>query len=208
MPDQVIIEKLLNRIYGHGMGWTFSAKDFADLATLDTINKSLQRLQKKGTIRRILRGIYDYPQFSSYLNEVSPPNMDAIALAISRIHGWTICASGNTALNLLGLSPQVPAIWEYLSDGPSKTYSWSGGKIHFLHRTNKEITVLSSRTALVVQGLKALGESRFDNEVMNKLKTILSFEERKQAFQEARYSTSWIYEAIKRIAKEKGASDA
>ena len=45
-----------------------------------------------------------------------------VSEALARSYHWTITASGNTALNLLGLSEQVASSWEYLSDGPYKTY--------------------------------------------------------------------------------------
>lgn len=37
--------------------------------------------------------------------------------AIARKYNWTIAPSGNTALNLLGLSTQVPSKWKYVSYG-------------------------------------------------------------------------------------------
>ena len=94
-----------------------------------------------------------------------------IARAVARSHGWTIVPTGEAALNRLGLSTQVPARWQYLSDGPTKTYSWSGGTIVFKHRTNKETTKLSSKTAMVVQALKALGKEHIDKGVIAGLAT-------------------------------------
>lgn len=62
----------------------------------------------------------------------------------------------NTALNLLGLSTQVTAVWSYISDGPYKTYEWNSTKLEFKHRTNKEITGLSYMTSLVIQAKNSL----------------------------------------------------
>lgn len=208
MKEQLISEKILNRIYGHGKGWVFSSKDFMDLGDLDTINRTLQRLYTKERIHRVMRGIYDYPRFSSFLNETIPPSVEEVAQAISRAHGWTVSASGNAALNILGVSTQVPAVWEFITDGPSRTYSWPGGKIHFIRRANKETTILSFKTALVVQGLKALGESYVNSDVIRQLKNALSPEERKKALKEAKYATAWIYEVIREVAKAERDSDA
>ncbi|MHB0896024.1 MAG: DUF6088 family protein [Spirochaetales bacterium] len=206
MTNQSVFDKVVSRIYGHGRGFVFSGKDFSDLAKLETINKTLLRLYEKGTIRRILRGVYYYPKFSTFLNEFLSATPKDVAIAISRSHGWKICASGNAALNMLGLSRQVPAVWNYLSDGPSRTYAWSGLKIKFIHKTNKEISVLSPTTALVVQALKALGARNIDDTVIETLKKALSDDEKKQTLREAQYVTSWVYEAIKRIANDEGAS--
>ena len=152
-------KRILQRIYGHGRGWVFIPKDFLDIASSTAVRQSLSRLKQQGTIRRLMQGVYDYPSFSTLLNAPSSPDPDAIARAIARAKGWTILPTGDTALNLMGLSTQVPAQYQYFSDGPSKRYTWQGGTLVFKHRTNKETTILSYRTALLVQALKSLGEN-------------------------------------------------
>ena len=194
---------ILARIYGNGRGRVFTPKDFLDLASHETVRKALGRFAKERTIRRLMRGVYDYPAYSTLLDAPASPDPDAIARAIARAHGWTILPAGETALNLLGLSAQVPAQWQYFSDGPSKTYKWEGGKLGFRHRTNKETTVLSPKTALLVQALKTLGENRIDDSVMETLRAKFDKKERGRAIREARYATSWVYEIVKRLAKEK-----
>jgi len=196
------IGKVVSRIYGMGRGYTFSPKDFLDLASHETVRQILSRLTKEGKIRRQLRGIYDYPAFSTLLNTPTAPDPDAIAQAIARAHGWTIVPTGETALNRLGLSTQVPAQWQYFSDGPAKKYNWKGGTLVLKHRTNKETTTLSPKTALIVQAIKALGESNVEEQVLATLRANLDSKERSRLLKEARYVTSWIYEIVKRLAKE------
>lgn len=202
------MNKILARIYGKGRGNIFTPKDFLDLAGAKTANSTLDRLTKQGTIRRIARGIYEYPSFSKLLGAPASPNPDGIARAIARAHGWTILPSGNTALNLLGLSTQVPARWEYFSDGPTKTYKWSGGTLTFKRRANRETTILSPKTALLVQALKALGEDNVEPSTIATLRKRLSIGDRKRAAREGRYATSWVYEIIKRLATESESSSA
>lgn len=122
---QDIAAKILGRIYGNGRGGVFTPKDFLDLASHQAVRKALGRFANEGTIRRLRRGVYDYPAFSSLLNAPASPDPNAIARAVARAHGWTILPAGETALNLLGLSTQVPAQWQYFSDGPSKTFESS-----------------------------------------------------------------------------------
>lgn len=201
--DQTIAKKVLARIRAAGRGSVFATKDFQDIASHETARQSLGRLAEAGTIRRLTRGIYDYPFFSALLKAPASPDPDAIARAIARTHGWTILPASETALNLLGLSTQVPADWRYLSDGPSKEYPWEGGKITFLRRANKETSILSPKTALLVQALKALGEDRVNDGVLKTLRLKFSDEERARAVREARYVTSWVYEIIKRLPAKK-----
>jgi hypothetical protein len=193
-------QQILARIYGYGRGNVFTPSNFLDLTSYENAQKSLTRLAKQGTIRRLMRGVYEYPAYSKLLNAPASPDPDAVARAIARAHGWTILPSGDTALNLLGLSTQVPAKSEYFSDGPSKTYQWIGGTLAFKRRANKETTILSPKTALLVQALKTLGEANVDRATIAALRKKLSEKERKRAAREARYVTSWVYERIKQLA--------
>ena len=70
---------------------------------------------------------------------------DPDAKALARCYHWTIAPCGDTALNMLGLSTQVTAVWSYISDGPYKNYGWDKTKIEFKHRINKEVTSLSQK---------------------------------------------------------------
>jgi len=200
-----ISNKIVDRIYRKGKGSVFTPKDFQDLASRDNVKTTLKRLSEDGTIRRLLRGVYEYPEFSHFLNAPASPNPDLIARAIARAHGWTLQPEGNTALNLLGLSTQVPAQWEYFSDGPTKRIEWSGGKLLFKHRTNKETTLLSHETALIVQALKTLGQDRVDGEVLGTLSKNIPAKTLAVAIREAQYVTAWVYAVLKKLATEKGA---
>ncbi len=183
-------------------GSVFTPKDFIDLSSHETVRKVLSRLTERGMIRRLIRGVYDRPTSSRLLGGPTPPAPDAIAQAIARAHGWTIVPSGAMALNILGLSTQVPAQWHYFSDGPTKRYRWDGGVLFLQHRTNKEVTGLSPKTALVVHALKALGKPNVDSAVIDHLRKALSKRDRLRALKEARYVTSWIYEIIKQLVAE------
>ncbi len=200
--------QVLARIYGYGRGYVFTPKDFVDLASPSNIRKILTRLKKQGKIRRLARGIYEYPAYSKLLRAPASPDPDAIARAFARAYGWKIIASGQTALNLLGLSTQVPAKWEYFSDGPAKICKWSNGILVFKHRANRETTILSYKTALLVQALKTLGEVNVSKTTIAILRNQFNLNERKRALREARYATSWVYEVIKRLASTAKVSNA
>lgn len=205
---ETVEKKILNRIQSTEKGSAFTAKDFLDLASYEAAKKSLLRLANAGTLRRVLRGVYDHPAHSSVRKGPASPRPDAIAHTIARAHGWTLVPSGNTALNLLGLSTQVPAQWHYYSDGPTKHYEWDGGSILLKHRANKETTGLSQQTALIVQALKTLGKERSNDKLLGLLRDRLTHQDRVRAVCESRYTTTWVHEFIKRLANEENASHA
>ncbi len=167
--DNGYTKRIRERVLSLEDGTVFVTSDFADIADTSTIRQSLSRLVQSGTLRRILKGVYEKPKYSKLLDEYVAVDPEAVATALARSYHWTIAPCGNTALNLLGLSTQVTAVWSYISDGPYKTYEWNSTKLEFKHRTNKEITGLSYMTSLVIQALKTLGRSNVTPAVIQML---------------------------------------
>lgn len=197
--DNGYMQEIRARILAAEDGAVFVAPDFADIADTATIRQGLKRLYQFGIIRRIIRGIYEKPKYSKLLDEYVAADPDAVAKALARCYHWTIAPCGNTALNLLGLSTQVTAVWSYISDGPYKTYEWNSTKLEFKHRTNKEITGLSYMTSLVIQALKTLGRTNVTPEIIQTLSEKLSEAEKQACLKEATESTDWVYDTIRKM---------
>lgn len=182
-------------------GTVFVSADFTDITDKKTVNVILERIAAGGQLRRIMRGVYDKPLYNDFLDEYLVPSPDLVANALARNYGWSIVPCGDTALNLLGLSTQVPAAWTYVSDGPYKEYSFENTTLKFKRITNKEISKLSYKSALVVQALKALGKGNVTDSVLLKLKNDLTADEKNKLLNETKSVTSWIYEYIKIICR-------
>ena len=197
--DNGYTRRIRERISSAEDGTVFAASDFADIAETATIRQSLNRLVLEGTLRRILRGIFEKPKYSRLLGEYVAVDPDLVARALARSYHWTIAPCGNTALNLLGLSTQVTSVWSYVSDGPYKTYEWNSTRLEFKHRTNREITGLSYTTALVIQSLKTLGAVNVTPEIINTLSNKLSAVDKTAMLKEASESTDWVYDTIRHI---------
>ena len=203
--DYGYMQQIKTRIINAKSGSVFTASDFSDIADNATIRQCLRRITEEGVLRRLFNGVYEKPEYSPLLQEYIVADPDAVAQALARNYQWDIAPSGNTALNLLGLSTQVPAKWSYVSDGPYKKYEWDTGAIEFKHRTNKEVGGFSYMTNLVVQALKALGRSNTTKEVKETLSERLSLSDKAKCLEEASKTTAWIYETIKEICGEKSA---
>ena len=193
-----LIRDIINR---SDIGTVYVAVDFVDISDKTSVNAYLARLVDEGLIRRVLRGVYDKPEYNDFLEEYVAPSPDKVANALARNFGWSIVPCGDTALNLLGLSTQVPAAWVYVSDGTYKEYAYDNTTIQFKKTTNKEVSKLSYKTALIVQALKALGKDKIDDTVISRLSKLLTAEEKKTMLEEAKAATSWIYEYIKQICR-------
>lgn len=190
-----------DRINAAAVGTVFVATDFVDISDKTSVNTYLVRLCEENLLQRIMRGVYYKPEYNDFLGEYVAPEPDAIAHALARNFGWTVVPCGDTALNLLGLSTQIPAAWVYVSDGAYKEYTYGQTTIKFKRTTNKEISKLSYKSALVIQALKALGRDNVDDIVLTRLGSSLSDSEKQALLSEAKAATSWIYEYIKRIGR-------
>ena len=195
------LKLIRDRINQSEIGTVYVAVDFVDISDKTSVNAYLARLVDEGLIRRVLRGVYDKPEYNDFLEEYVAPSPDKVANALARNFGWSIVPCGDTALNLLGLSTQVPAAWVYVSDGTYKEYTYDNTTIQFKRTTNKEVSKLSYKTALTVQALKALGKDKIDDTVISRLGKLLTAEEKKTMLEEAKAATSWIYEYIKQICR-------
>ena len=202
MKSEAYINQIYNRIISEKPQKVFVISDFCDLMDYGTAKKSLSRLESNNKIQKIMRGVYYNPRYSQLIQEYEKPSVDEVAKAIARNFKWTIAPSGNTALNQLGLSTQVPAKWIYFSDGPYKTYKIGTQELEFKHRTNKEISGMSEKTILVIQALKELGEEQITESVIQKLKRQLTDEEKLKLLNETKQTTVWIFNIIKKIAQE------
>lgn len=118
MHQDSITHQVMERIESGSRDNVYIAFDFFDLGEYNAVRQALLRLEKAGKIQKIMRGVYYYPRYSELIQEYETPSPNKVAEAIARKFNWTIAPCGDTALNMLGLSTQVPAKWSYISDGP------------------------------------------------------------------------------------------
>ena len=196
------IGKMYNRISEAPESRSFVVSDFTDIMDYETAKKNIARLEKNGTLRRVIRGVYDKPKYSKLIDEYAAPDINEVALALARNYNWTIAPSGSTALNLLGLSTQVPANWNYISTGPYRSYNIGNMKLQFSHRANKTIEGMSWKTAMVIEALKEIGKESVDEKTIAILQSRLSKGDKELLLSEGRQTTAWIYSIIKMICED------
>lgn len=56
--------------------------DFLDIGSREAVDLALHRLAKKGTIRRLARGLYDFPKQHAILGALSP-SAETVARALA-----------------------------------------------------------------------------------------------------------------------------
>ncbi len=189
-------------ISGHGRGWAFSSNDLLQKFSRQQADNVLSDLVKDGKIRRVCRGIYDYPKYSTFLKQNLSPDIDQIARAFARKFNWRIEVLGDTALNMLGLSTQVVAKYVYLSDGPNRSYDILNTTLEFKKSSLKNIGFKYKESSLIVQALKTLGKERVTEEVIETIRKRIEPKMYTKILKDTQSSTVWIYEAIKQICRK------
>ena len=149
----------------------------------------------------MLRGIYDNPGYSELLGKQLSPDIEQVVQAIARKHRWRIHSSGPTALNMIGLSNQVPSKYVYLSDGPSKVFTIGRTAVQFKKTSVKEIHFRLKESALIVAAFRSLGKERLSKEVIGTTRKWLHPRLRSQVKEDTANVTGWIYCGIKKVCR-------
>lgn len=177
------------------------SSDFLDYGKASNVKVVLSRLAEEGKLRRAIDGIYYRPK--TVLGIEVPPSMHDIARKIASLHRWSVVPSGETALNALGLSTQVPSEYAYSSDGPYRDYLVDGMPLHFRHKSTRFIKGMSYKTALFVEAMKALGKENVSDTTIKTLAQSLGEDEINRILSEAKSAPEWIYDTAMRVEEEK-----
>jgi len=200
---QSIKNKIINRIYGKGRGWCYTPKSFSDLGSPEAIRITLHRLEKKGTIRRLSRGIYEYPKKHPTIGFLSP-NPDKIAEAISVRDAIRIRPSGAFAANILGLSNQVPAKIVFLTDGSGRRIKIGPREIIFKRTTPRNMAGAKSSGTLIL-ALKYIGKEQISQDHIKHFRESLSTHIKMKLKKDSIYAPGWICPIIDEIVKDTNA---
>ena len=193
-------EKILDKINDFDSNKVCFANDFLDIASYETARKILNRMVNEGKIKRVIDGFYYNPRYSELIGEYEAVSIHELALAIARKYNWNIAPCSSTALNLIGLSTQVPTHYKYISSGRYKKYTIGDTVLEFKKVNTGEIANMSLKTATVIQAIKSLGKENINREVVRKIREYLTEEEISDLMDEAKSVPSWIYEVIREIS--------
>lgn len=196
-------EKISDKINSFESNKVFFANDFLDITSYETARKTLNRMVNERKIKRVIDGFYYNPIYSELIGEYEAVSIYELALAIARKYNWNIAPYNSTALNLLGLSTQVPTHYKYISSGRYKEYKIGDTILEFKKVNPGEIANMSLKTATVIQAIKSLGKENINAQVMQKIRENLTQEERTDLMNESKSVPAWIYEVIREICEGK-----
>ena len=193
--------KVRSRIHGKGRGGCFTPGTFRDLGSPEAVRLALFRLERKGTIRRLARGLYDCPRTHPEIGPLSPAP-EAIAKALAARDAARLQPSGAYAANRLGLSEQIPATIVFLTDGPSQRIRIWRHETVLKSTTPKRMKPAGRISGTGFQALRHIGKTELSDRHVRHLVRTLSPEEKKQLWKDRIYAPGWLHPFIEVIAGE------
>ena len=200
---QAVERAILASIRGRGRGCVFVPADFLELGSRESIDVALHNLTREGTIRRLARGVYDYPIEHPVLGKLMP-EAETIAKALAGRDQIKLQPAGAYAANALGLSEQVPAKAVFLTDGPSRTVKIGPMTIQLRQTTAKNMAAAGRLSGLLIQAFRELGKDHITPERIAHLKKKLPLDKRRQITKDIKLAPAWMRQLFLEIAEEKG----
>lgn len=195
---QSIEYKILISVKKRGKGTIVFPSDFVQLASAASVRKALSKLTEEGTFFRLAHGIYLYPKYNEYIEGPVLPSLDEIAHAVAKRDKVHIQPVADYALNLLGLSTQLPQNAVYLTDGAARRIKiYSGHGIRFIRTIPKNLIYRNSLIGMTVSAIREVGEGKLSKEEYAKIKALLTANtDKKSIMSDLSLAPVWIRETI------------
>jgi hypothetical protein len=197
---QSIESVIFSRIKRWGRGSVVLPANFLDLGSRQAVGVALHRLEKTKSIRRLSRGVYDYPMEDPLLGELSP-TIEAITKALSQRDRIRLQPTGAYALNLLGLSEQVPAKIVFLTEGESRTLKIGPMTIELRRTTPRNMASSGRLSGLIIQGFRSLGKDHVTKARVEKLKSTIPLKQRKELLKDIALAPAWMHSIFHELAE-------
>lgn len=197
---QSIDFKVLSRIRGKGRGSVHVSGDFFDFGSRVAVDLTLHRLVKRGVLRRLARGVYDFPKQHPKLGLLSP-SAETIAAALAGRDHTRLQPAGAYAANALGLSEQVAAKAVFLTYGPSRTVKIGSMTIQLRQTTPRNMAPAGRPSGLVIQAFRELGKEHVTEARIKRLKRALPADKRRELLKDIKLAPAWMHPIFRELAE-------
>ena len=149
-------------------------------------------------IVRLANGIYLYPKIKELGLGVLHPSVEEIALQVAKRDRAHIAPTGAYAMNLLGLSTQVPMNVVFMTDGsPRKIRLGNNRTITFKYTVLKNLAFTNKTAQLATFALKEIGQNSVNEEHLKTLKYVFTTINEKSIETDYKLMPAWIRKIIK-----------
>lgn len=166
----------------------------------ESVGRILTDLTEEGELIRIASGIYIKPRMSRFGPVM--PSIEHIVKAISIRDKAQILSSGETALNALGLSTQVPMSYSFLTTGSARKLTIGKRQVILKRGVPRNFAYKTQLIALIVQALRSLGEANITSIELEQIRRLIMKEEDKQdLISDVLTMPEWMKRIIKPMIK-------
>jgi len=197
---QAIDSRIVAAIRSRGCGSVFVPADFLHIGSREAVDVALHRLARQGIIRRLARGVYDFPKEHPVLGPLAP-SAETVARALAGRDRTRLQPAGAYAANALGLSEQVPAKAVFLTDGPARTVQIGPTTIQLRRTTPKNMEAAGRLSGLLIQALRELGQEHVTPERRDHLKRTLPADKRRELLKDLRLAPAWMHPIFRELAE-------
>ena len=160
------------------------------------VGETLAELTREGVLVKLAQGIYAKPTKSKYGTVL--PSVDKIVPAIANRDNTKVLLSGMTALNVLGLSTQVPMDYAYFTTGSERTIKLTSCQIKLKRGVPKNFCYETRLIGLLVQALKALKQENVGDNELQVIRELITKEPDKAALaKDVDMMPAWMKRIVK-----------
>lgn len=199
--DPSIESAIARQVRRSKSGTVFTPTLFANIGSRAAIDKALQRLVARGDLRRLSRGLYDKPRNDPLLGTLWP-SVGAVVAALTGKDKLRLQPTGAYAANLLGLSDQVPARVEFLTDGTSRTVKAGPMQIVLKRTTPRQMAAAGRTSGLVIQALRSLGADHLTPQRISKLRRTIPADARRSLLDDLTLAPGWLQPTLRALATD------
>lgn len=166
------------------------------------VGETLAKLTEEGVLVKLAQGIYAKPRSSRF--GLVLPSVDKIVQAIAVRDHAEVLPSGMTALNVLGLSTQVPMNYTYLTTGSERVIKLGNRQVTLKRGVPKNFCYGTRLIALLVQALRTLKQENVGQEELQTISALIAAEpDRGTLAKDVDMMPAWMKRFVKPMLKTK-----
>jgi predicted transcriptional regulator of viral defense system len=188
-------ELIRQRIKVMPIGEPFTPTAFLECGTRASVDQTLSRLIKAGSIERVARGVFVRPEISRFVGKVMPEPLK-VAETVAKTAGTIVRIHGAEAARRLELTTQVPTQSVFATSGPSKRIRVGKQEIRLQHVCQRKLTLAGRPAGLALAAMWYLGKEEVTPAIVEKIRSKLGTVEFEALKSVTHSMPAWMSDAI------------
>ncbi|GHU05927.1 hypothetical protein FACS1894158_10520 [Betaproteobacteria bacterium] len=188
-------ELIRQRIKAMPIGEPFTPTAFLECGTRASVDQTLSRLIKAGSIERVARGVFVRPEVSRFVGKVMPAPLK-VAESIARTTGAIVQIHGAEAARRFELSTQTPTQSVFATSGPSKRIRVGKQEIRLQHVCQRKLALAGRPAGLALAAMWYLGKEELTPAIIEKIRRKLGSVEFEALKSVTNSMPAWMSDAI------------